>query len=336
MQLNNPNPSQMSLDNTDQIPMKSRREQSKERQEKFYEELAKAHSEDQESTASETEIVQKHLEEDEEEPESTQESTQVEDDALSSKTIPKKRLDKEIENRKALEEELRRERDERIKLKTELDLYNKAIESLQKEPQSQDVEIDPVDADAHNLYMREINDLKKQVQNQTKHTSESEQRQRFETTVNAQAAQLSASNPDFNDAYSYLLAVKVKEAELQGYEGTEAQQAALASIQPIAWQVFNKGGNVAEAAYKLAQNYGYKTTAAKKVSNSPDLDKVSKNMAKSHTILDEIPGVSTSIAPEHAAYNTLDGFKQKLAGKHGRGTNVDAFKQAIDKLRKNG
>ena len=217
MQLNNPNPSQINLDSADQTPMKRRREQSKERQEKFYEELAKAHNEELNSTVTEMETVQKHTGEDEEELDSTQDSTQVEDDALSSKTIPKKRLDKEIENRKALEEELRKERDERIKLKTELELYNKAIESLQKEPQAQDVEIDPVDAEAHNLYMREINDLKKQVQNQTKHTSESEQRQRFETTVNAQAAQLSASNPDFDDAYSYLLAVKVKEAELQGY-----------------------------------------------------------------------------------------------------------------------
>ena len=59
-------------------------------------------------------------------------------------------------------------------------------------------------------------------------------------------------------------------------------------------------------------------------------------MAKSHSILDEVPGVSTSIRPEHAAYNTLDGFTRKLAGKYGRGTNVDAFQEAIDKLRKNG
>ena len=90
-------------------------------------------------------------------------------------------------------------------------------------------------------------------------------------------------------------------------------------------------------AYKMAQNYGYKPNNAKKVANnSPNLDKVSQNMAKSHSILDEVPGVSTSIAPEHASYNTMEGFKQKLAGKFGRGTNVEEFQRALRKLQGNG
>jgi hypothetical protein len=340
MQINNSAAPQINLESTtDQKPMLSRKEESKRRQEEFYKELEKVNSPIEEEIKTAFEGDNPHVE-DGDSFDNTQDNTQLDEDdtQLDEKTIPRKRLNKEIEARKALEEELRKERDSRIKYETELGLYTQALASLQtdKEQTEQNFDIDPVDTEAHNLYMKEINALKKQVQNQTTHTTEFEQRQQFENTVNAQAAQFARSNPDFNDAYSFLLGIEANKAKVLGYSDAQAQQFALSQIQPIAQEVYKKGGNVAEMAYTLAKNYGYKPTTTKKVINSPDLDKVSKNMAKSHTMLDEIPGVSTSIAPEHAAYNTLEGFKAKLAGKFGRGTDVAAFQNALRKLQNNG
>ena len=321
---------------TEPKPILTRRQESEKRRDDFYKQLDEARGDttginpikaDDDQSQTETKPAPR------EDLDHAEESDETE--SLDNKLIPKKRFDKELEKRKVLEDEIRKEREERIKLQTELSLYNKAIDTLneqQRAPQ-REPELDPVDTDAHNYYMNKIKDLESKFESQKNNLSDYEIKQNFTNTVNHQAAEIVKTIPDFNEAYGYLLGIEASKGMMMGYNESQSQQYALEQLRPVAWQAYSKGQNVAEIAYKLAQNYGYKSKAAPTKDNAPNFDRIDKNMQKSHSILDEVPGVSTAVAPETAAYNSLEGFTRKLAGKNGRGTNMDEFRRAIDKLK---
>ena len=322
---------------TEPKPVLTRRQESEKRRDDFYKQLDEARGDttginpikaDDDQSKTETKPVPREDLDHAEEPDETE--------SLDNKLIPKKRFDKELEKRKVLEDEIRKEREERIKLQTELSLYNKAIDNLneqQRSAPSREPEIDPVDTDAHNYYMNKINALETKYEAQKNNLTEYEINQNFTSTVNHQAAEMAKSHPDFNEAYGYLLGIEASKGMMMGYSEAQSQQYALEQLKPVAWQAYSKGQNVAEIAYKLAQNYGYKSKAAPTKDSAPNFDRIDKNMQKSHSILDEVPGVSTSVSAETAAYNTLEGFTRKLAGKYGRGTNIEEFQKAMDKLR---
>jgi hypothetical protein len=330
------NPIQLSQEEAPK-PVLTRRQESEKRKEDFFAELNQARSGDSPvavEPVSETVV---------ETPETHE--TPVEDDVindenesenlLDSKSIPKKRFDKELEKRKVLESELQRERESRIRAETEMSLYTKAIESMNNTTQQTQraAEIDPIDTDAHNLYMNRINELEQKYETQNTNLSDYQQRQNFATTVDRQAAEYSKSNPDFNDAYSYLLNVEASKAKLFGYDDSQATQYALEQIKPIAWQAYQSGKNVAEIAYNMAKNYGYKSAKVTTNNLKPNIDNVSKNMPKSYSAIDEVPGVSTSVSKETAAYNNIEGFNRKLSNANGRGINQSEFYKAVEKIR---
>ncbi len=118
-----------------------------------------------------------------------------------------------------------------------------------------------------------------------------------------------------------------------GYNDAQAQNFALESIKPLAWKAYEQGQNVAELTYNIAKSYGYKSHGSEDKLESRDLDKVSSNMKKSHSALQDVRGVNTSVSKENAAYNTLDGFSEKLSGPFGRGTDKKEFHKALEKLR---
>ncbi len=320
----------------------SRKEEQEERKRQFFEDLKAAHEKENPEPQAESHIVER-AEQEEEKPQMGDSLADKQEDEeeydLSAKLIPKKRFDKEIEKRKSLEEQVRQERDARIKAQTEMELYNKAIDTLnQKQEQSRNIEpeLNVVDEDAHRFYMQKINDLERKYQTQNTNLSEYEKRQQFTQTVNHQAAEFQSRNPDFNEAYAYLLNVESQKAKMFGADDAAAQNYAIQQLQPLAWQAYERGQNVAEVAYNISKSYGYKPNGAKsngKAANS-DLDAVERNMKRSHSALDTIPSVATSVSPEHAAYTSIDGFKNKLAGKFGRGVDRDEFRKAVEKLQK--
>jgi hypothetical protein len=132
-----------------------------------------------------------------------------------------------------------------------------------------------------------------------------------------------------------LLNIEAQKVKLLGYGEQEANQYALQQLQPIAWQAYQSGKNVAEIAYNMAKNYGYKVATPSNISK-PNLDSIDRNMQKSYSALKEVPGVSTSVAPESAAYNNLDGFTRNLGSLNKRGIDQSKFYEAIEKIRKAG
>lgn len=223
------------------------------------------------------------------------------DDELSNKPIPKKRLDKEISKRQELEFKLQEERDARIKYETELRVFNDALYKLnaQKEP-----ELDPIDNDAHNFYMKKIQELEKKIEEKTSVLEKNNLQNRFESTVNNQAAEFSKKHTDFQNAYQYVLDKEKQNARLFGVPENQLDAFVAEKLQPIASHVYNSGGNVAETVYNMAKNYGYNAT--KGTGNNVNLKAIEKNMAKSQSIIDEVPASSVGIKSSGSIHSATE------------------------------
>lgn len=310
----------------------SRKQESEERKKKFFEELKAAHAQNEIEPSPVRNEENKLADLEPQESAPTQSQDNDEDDELANKLIPKKRFDKEIEKRKLLEAEVRQERDARIKYQTEMELYNKALDSMQESKRAHEPELNVVDEDAHRFYMNKIDALEKKINSQTNNFSDYEVKQNFTNTVNYQAAEIKRTHPDFDDAYSYLLNVEASKAKMLGYDEQSAQNFALEQLRPIAWKSFQNGQNVAEMAYNIAKSYGYKSNTAPKAKEA-DFDKVNRNMQRSHSVLDDMPAVATTPATESAQYTTFEGFNHRMKGKNGgRGVDREEFLKAVKKL----
>ncbi len=245
------------------------------------------------------------------------------------KKISRYRLNKEVEKRKELEEMLREERDSRIKYETELKLYSDALGSLKKT--TPEPTLDPLDSDAHQFYMSRINELESRITKSTEHLSQSNQQTRFEAAVNSQAMEFAKKSPDFESAYSFVLEKETENAKLIGLNEREAQQFAIDKLKPIAWKIYNDGGNVAETLYKLAKNYGFASKTVQK--SGPDLKSLQKNMPKSGSIIDDVSSISVSTVNPESNYTKMDNFKQ-LHRQSGYGIDPDKFRRALEEVQK--
>src|SRR6185437_13440728 len=160
-------------------------------------------------------------------PENVPEVSEEEDEEIESKIIPKKRFNKEIEKRRAIEAERDREREARIRAETELAMYNKALEQLkqqQEQPEREPV-IDPVDNDAHQFYMRKIQALEERLAKTDKQFEVTNASRQFEVAVNAQQADFTKKNPDFDQAYQHLVNRELENHKMLGFDEQQAQQA---------------------------------------------------------------------------------------------------------------
>jgi hypothetical protein len=255
------------------------------------------------------------------------------DEETDSKVIPKKRLNKEIEKRKNLELELQKERDERVRYQTELDLYNKALDKISAKEQETKEDIDPVDEQAHNLYMRKIKELETKLELQTQALQTGRNEIQFANVVNAQQAEFSQKQPDFDEAYRHLVDTEIATAKLYGVSDAEAQQMATSKLYSLAQAALQKGSNVPEMFYNISKNYGYsgknKGAPAQKGVN---LDKIEKNIRASANPSQEVPAVSLKPAEDIATFTNMEKFEQRFMNSHGKGVNVSAFHDALRKL----
>ena len=258
------------------------------------------------------------------------------DEDTDSKVIPKKRLNKEIEKRKSLEMELQKERDERVRYQTELDLYNKALDKISAKEQETEKDIDPVDEQAHRLYMGKIKELETKLEQQAQQLQTGRNEAQFANVVNNQQAEFVQKQPDFDEAYRHLVDAEIATAKLFGVTDSEAQQLATQKLYNLAQAALNKGQNVPEMFYNISRNYGYNNqTKSQNANKGPNLGKVEKNIRASASPSQEVPGVSLKPAEDIATFTNLDRFEQRFMNSHGKGVNVSAFHDALRKLQSN-
>lgn len=283
-----------------------------------------------------TEEMQDSIPQNEEqaEQEATQEDSQDEEED-NKPHIPRKRLNKEIEKRRALEAQLQAEREEKIKYQTELDMYNRALEQLKSsEPQesNKELELDPLDSEAHRFYMRKIKELEEKLDGTTTKLTQSEQQKHFENVLNAQQIEFTKKNPDFSEAYNYLLNAEMENTKMFFDSPQEAQQAVLQRLAQASAIALQKNQNAAETLYKMAKNYGY--NAKDKVSSAsiPNLNAIESNMKKSRSI-DDMPSVPLHPGSGSQNFTRLDNF-ERLMSKDGQGVDKNEFYKTLERIRK--
>lgn len=237
------------------------------------------------------------------------------DDELDIKNIPYKRFNKEIQRRKALEAELQKEREERIRAKTELELIDKALKNMSPK-QQQEAPTEPVDP-----YMQAINNVNKRM-------DEQEYRRNFETVVNAQHQHFTKENPDFDSAYMHLIKTEVEANKYFYDDENQAKAAAMQKIKDISDRAFRQGKNIPEILYNLARQYGHqKQVEPKKQTN---LDAIERNMAKSKTY----DSNAAALPPSDKAnnYTVLENFEKVYDPKNPN--SVEEFHKMLEAARR--
>jgi hypothetical protein len=260
---------------------------------KFHEELEKVsnsnipepvqkESNDEPILATETTLPEK-LEE-ASEPDVSESEASPDESYKENKYIPKSRFNQEIEKRKALEEQLQAEREAKIRYETQLEMLKQAQLSANQEQPELVEEYDPLDPDAHKMYMREINNLKQKIESVTQETNQRTQQQNYYNRVVADGKTFEKDHPDFNNALQYLEKVEIDAARTL-FSETEAQQFVQQKLQNTMVAAVNGGKNAAEVAYNMAKSYGYSPKSAQpKAKAGSNLDAINDNMKKSASI----------------------------------------------------
>jgi hypothetical protein len=299
--------------------------------EEFYADLKKVQDQAEQEVAPEPELEEAPAAHEVELPAESEKSPWEDEEEEQFKgPIPKKRLNKEIERRKAIEQELMHERENRIKYETELNLYNKALEQLQAKNQAPEQEVEPIDADAHNLYMKKIGELEKRLETQSQNFSYSQSQIQAQNLYAQQESKFVAKHPDYKDAIDHIVKTEINNYTMTGIDRKEAEKITSERIMGLAAKALEVGKDVPEIMYNLAKNYGY--NAQKATKTGPNLSNIEKNIKKSETILNDVPEITTTFAPEAAQYTNFEGF-QRLMNSNGRGVNPNEFHKILAKVR---
>jgi hypothetical protein len=199
--------------------------------------------------------------------------------------IPKSRFNQEIEKRKALEEQLAKEREERIRYATQLEMLNsiqQQSQSQQPTPQHTVEEIDPLDTDTYNYAKREIEALKAQLASVSQETEARTREIMYTNRVTQDEANFQKDHPDFNDAFKHVQDVEFNIAKDLLGDDAAARDYVAAKMRDALTRSVNNGKNAAETIYNMAKTYGYNTTSGQpKALPTKDVGAIAKNMARS-------------------------------------------------------
>jgi hypothetical protein len=214
-------------------------------------------------------------------------------DYKENKFIPKSRFNQEIGKRKALEEQLKSEHTERVKYEAQLRMLQEQItaaNNMYQQPQNNqqmrqtEPEIEPLDPDTHNLYMRKINELEQKLDNTSRATNEQTKQLQYYNMITNQEQHFEKDHPDFRDALKHLQKIEVQiaanlmpEQNVNSYVSQKLQNILINSVE--------SGKNAAEVVYNMAKTYGYspnyqQDNAGPKV----NLDAINKNMKNNASI----------------------------------------------------
>ena len=248
--------------------------------------------------------------------------------------IPKSRFNKEIEKRKALEAQLKEERESRLKYESQLEMFNamqKEQENKAKEPEYDPyADFDPLDPDAYNLTNKKIAELERKLEQFNNEYSTKTKSLESQQILKAQEQQFKESNPDFQEALNYLQQAEMAAAQ-NLYAPEDAQQYVAQRLNDALWTSLNNGKNAAEVMYKMAQSYGYKPeskTVAKK--QHTNLTAINNNMKKNGSINNVNNAGSLGGAPKLPDIN----YVLKDQSNPNSGTDPKKFHELLERIKR--
>lgn len=206
----------------------------------------------------------------------------------NSHYIPKSRLNKEIEKRRAIEMELSSYKENQSKLQSQLEELNQMMRQQQEHQTTSQVpeysneeSVDPLDTETHNFYMKKIKQLEDKITSLDNESHQNvEDLQRY-NALNYQESIFNKIHPDYNDALKHLVDTETRIAE-QIVSANDAKKLAKNKISQIVNYALSNNKNVPEVMYNMAKQYGYKTQEKK--AKTSNIDNITKNLDKSANI----------------------------------------------------
>ncbi len=241
--------------------------------------------------------------------------------------IPQSRLKQEADRRKALEKELQTERESRIRMEAYMEALQNRTQGTERPDLLKPPSIDPIDSEAHNFYMQQINELKNQLSQVTNQTSEFQRTNHLTNVVQNQQAQFERQNPDFNQALEHVKRIE-RELASSYVEEDQVESYIHEKLRNVVLGAMNKGHNSAETIYNMAKKYGYNNKKeASSTPNAPNLQAINRNMAKTMSL----QGVSNN---SRLNSQVVD-IKSTLADRKNKWSSVnpDAFHEALERAR---
>lgn len=207
-----------------------------------------------------------------------------------TKYIPRSRLNQELEKKKALESDLLKERENNIRLQTQLEIFQQLQQSSKpKAPEVQLPSLDKIDAldkESHQAYVNAINKAT-EVANQA---AQKTQEIQYAYIANAQKQAFEKENPDYMQAVEHLKQAGSYRASLRTSNPDQINALVMNELNSVGLDAINSGKNAAEVIYNLAKAYGYKTNKGEEMAESKptergaNIDAITRNMKKTSSI----------------------------------------------------
>lgn len=178
---------------------------------------------------------------------------------------------------------LHEERERRKELKKQVEAMEARFQQLVAKIQEKPAEKAPdptQDFPGHvahhfNSFAQQQAELGRRVQNFEQTQEQAHREAQFMRSYHAAAADFSARQPDFVQAYNHLLKSRFEELTDAGYSKDQALHLRTMEEQGIVFKAFEDGVNPAERLYAVAKRRGY-TAASEKPAEKPAVDPAEK------------------------------------------------------------
>lgn len=201
---------------------------------------------------------------------------------------------------------------EAMELRQWKEQMTQALMSMQQPQQEQAEEWEPLDEEADKRYNSEITKLRQQ-----------QKQAEFRQALQYADIQANQKYSDFNNAYQHIQKQKAEEiSAITGVTTEQANHQAMLFMQQVALSAFEKGRNIGDTFYSLAQKTGYAAQAAPKKGLNPAA--IEKNRSKT----EKKPVKSASI--DDLSGQDPWSLIQKIS-KPGVGVDKEAFAKLLSK-----
>lgn len=201
--------------------------------------------------------------------------------------VPHEALHAERMNRKELQAEFERYKQEASERFQTFEELKAQINEMRESRNHPDPDEDPFGAIQYeNQKLREeMNEIKDYQSSQLYEQEQSRQHQELVGRYQFAAQEFAAKTPDFGEAYKYALESQIKEYETLGYSHQDASYIAQQQEMQVVQKAFEDGANPAERIYNYAKLRGFQAPANTK--GNADLSAIKQGMEEASPVVDK-------------------------------------------------
>lgn len=199
-------------------------------------------------------------------PEPGEEEIPAADGKTKRRMVDSRALKAEREKARGLEAELQKERDTRARVDERLKMLSEAVTAA--EPTAEKVEAPVIPDPEQDIFgyakylAAELETLKRSQNQAQTETAEQRQTAAVVNTYQRDAAEFRTKQPDFNDAYNFLIGVRKSQLEAQRYSPEDVQKWLYTEEMNLVQRAIEGKSSPSQDIYNLAKSMGYAPKAA--------------------------------------------------------------------------